>query len=298
MTVMAVSGCATWKEIGSLDLTSNSAYSNGAPSTTTTSGNLSKLSASKVLLDVEFVNIDLQNTTEEDRAAIWNWVDESAVDNRQRNQLFENGIRAGLVVDPQSLQSHLNSMTSSKDAVDEFLASAAIASDIQSGEHQIAMRMGRRYELPIRDPVEGSRVTLVRINDETVGRMLNEPQCLFTLQATELTPDRRMHLRLRPEIQHGQMRQQFVGGGSNSGLRIDQRRESWSLPSLDLDWLLGKNDLIVITMDQYSNKIDGSSVHQNGSCLATQMFTGKNADRRDEQLVLLIRVKQLPASVP
>jgi hypothetical protein len=158
--------------------------------------------------------------------------------------------------------------------------------------------MGRRYELPIRDPVEGSRVTLVRINDETVGRMLNEPQCLFTLQATELTPDSRMHLRLRPEIQHGQMRQQFVGGGSNSGLRIDQRRESWSLPSLDLDWLLGKNDLIVITMDQYSNKIDGSSVHQNGSCLATQMFTGKNADRRDEQLVLLIRVKQLPASVP
>ncbi|KAA1261427.1 hypothetical protein LF1_39750 [Rubripirellula obstinata] len=308
MTVMAVSGCATWKEIGSLDLIDKTSDArNAAPvnssagnssAVSSSAGNLSRISASKVLLDVEFVNIDLRNTKAKDRAAIWDWVDESAVDNRQRYQLFENGMRAGLVVDPQSFRSHLHSMTATKDVVDEFLASASIASDIQGGGQQIAMRMGRRYELPLREPIEGSHVTLVRVDDQVVGRTLHEPQFLFTLQASELTPDSRMRLRLRPEIQHGQMRQQFVGGGSNSGLRIDQRRESWSLPSLDLDWLLGKDELIVITADQYPTSKDDGSVHQDDSCLATQMFTGKNADHRDEQLVLLIRVKQLPKSVP
>lgn len=296
---MVASGCASWKdanwkETGSLDLIDTPANS----------GNVTKISASKVLLEVEFVNIDLQNTTENDLAAIWNWVDESAVDNRERYQLFENGMRAGLVVDQQGFRNHLESMTSKKDVVDEFLASASVASDTQGGGQQIAMRMGRRYELPLRQPIEGSQVTLVRVDDEIVGRTLNDPQFLFTLQATELTPDRRMRLRLRPEVQHGQMRQQFVGGGSNSGLRIDQRRESWSLPSLDLNWLLGQDELIVVTADQYSHSSENDSASiensaQGGdSCLATQMFTGKNSDHRDEQLVLLIRVTQLPTTIP
>ena len=286
---MLASGCATWKEVGSLDLAKEPAAS----------GNITKISTSKVLLDVEFFKVDLQGTHSKDLAEIWNWVDESALDNRERYQLFENGMRAGLVVDQQGFRKHLDSMAAKKDVVDEFLESASIASNMQGGKQQIALRIGRRYELPIREPVNGSHVSLVRVDDETVGRTLNDPQFLFALQATELTSDSRMRLRLRPEVQHGQMRQQFVGGGTNSGLRIDQRRETWSLPSLDLNWLLGRDELIVITADQYlSQSQSNGPVEGSESCLATQMFTGMNADHRDEQLVLLIRVRELPTKNP
>jgi hypothetical protein len=262
-----------------------------------TSSNVVKASSSQVLLEVEFLKIDLQKSTATDRSQLWNWVDESVIDDQQRHQLFENGFRTGLVVDAQGFRKHLQTMAGTKDVVDEFLGSASVASDLQNGRQQIAMRMGRRYELPLREPMEGSQVTMVRVDGQTIGRTLGSPQFLLALQAAELTENNRLRLRVRPEIQFGQMRQQFVGGGSNSGLRIDQRRQSWSIPSLDMEWKMGLDQLIVLTMDSYASTETTSASPVASASLANQMFVGKNADQRDEQLVLLIRVAQIPTSL-
>jgi hypothetical protein len=262
-----------------------------------TSSNVVKASSSQVLLEVEFLKIDLQKSTVTDRSQLWNWVDESVIDDQQRHQLFENGFRTGLVVDAQGFRKHLQTMAGTKDVVDEFLGSASVASDLQNGRQQIAMRMGRRYELPLREPMEGSQVTMVRVDGQTIGRTLGSPQFLLALQAAELTENNRLRLRVRPEIQFGQMRQQFVGGGSNSGLRIDQRRQSWSIPSLDMEWKMGLDQLIVLTMDSYASTETTSASPVASASLANQMFVGKNADQRDEQLVLLIRVAQIPTSL-
>ena len=288
-------GCATWKESTPLGLIT--AGDPAASLSQSTSSNVVKASSSQVLLEVEFLKIDLQKSTATDRSQLWNWVDESVIDDQQRHQLFENGFRTGLVVDAQGFRKHLQTMAGTKDVVDEFLGSASVASDLQNGRQQIAMRMGRRYELPLREPMEGSQVTMVRVDGQTIGRTLGSPQFLLALQAAELTENNRLRLRVRPEIQFGQMRQQFVGGGSNSGLRIDQRRQSWSIPSLDMEWKMGLDQLIVLTMDSYASTETTSASPVASASLANQMFVGKNADQRDEQLVLLIRVAQIPTSL-
>lgn len=289
------SGCATWKDSSSLE-----SMNSGDPAASlshSTSSNVVKASSSQVLLDVEFLKLDLEKASVTDRSQLWNWVDESVIDDQQRHQLFENGFRAGLVVDSQGFRKHVRSMTGTKDVVDEFLGSASVASDLQGGSQQIAMRMGRRYELPLREPMEGSHVTMVRVEGQTIGRTLGSPQFLLALQAAELTANNRLRLHVRPEVQFGQMRQQFVGGGSNSGLRIDQRRQSWPMPTLDMEWNVSKDQLIVLTTDAYASP-DAMTTHPVASTsLANQMFVGKNSDQREEQLVLLIRVSQIPTSL-
>ena len=314
MAAIAVGGCATWKDSTPLTSLLNptqpppAEQGSGArglepgglepgglgamPVGQSVSTHVLNTSASQVVLEVEFLNLDLQNIHQGDFASLWQWVDETALDHDERYRLIDNGMRAGLVADETRFRDRLQSMTTGQDVVDDFLASASVASDVNRGSDRVAMRMGRRYELPLRKPIDGPQVTLVRMGDQNVGRTLDDPQYLFAMQAIELTAQRRLRLRLRPEIQHGQMRQKFVGSGSNSALRIDQRRQTWSLPELDLHWLVEQDDLIVITGDHAL----GSAILMSSSGLAAKMFSGKNADHREEQMVLLIRVSKIPAS--
>ena len=87
-------------------------------------------------------------------------------------------------------------------------------------------------------------------------------------------------LRLRPEIQHGSMRQRWVS--SDTALRIDTRRETWSLKELDVNLAGVENDTFVI----------GSVAPAVG--IGKQMLGGKSNDQTQQQVIMLIKLAQVP----
>ena len=145
------------------------------------------------------------------------------------------------------------------------------------------MRMGHRYELPLRQPIEGSHVALVRIDGETIGRTLNNAQYSFAITATQASAQKRVRLRFRPEIQFGDTRQKWIS--SEKAIRIDTRRNTWSIPELDLNLMASEQDTFVIAA---ATPITG---------LAKHMLTGTGSDYAAQQLVVLVHVAKIPSAV-
>ncbi len=268
----SIGGCASWKDDSSLDSILKSREKNkiGSPQRS-------------IVLDVEFVNVDAEAVEPDQAASLWQWVDETPIDVKLRQRFLSNGMRVGVVSNKERFRERLSTIAANHDVIDTFMATASVASDVSRGEKKIPMRIGRRYELPVRKPIEGSHVAMVRIDENTVGQTLENAQYLLAIHPLELTAQKQVHMRMRTEIQHGQMRQKWIG--SDSAIRIDQRRETWSIPSLDLDINAREGDVIVIAPTW---PITG---------LAKQMLSGVNADNKAEQIVLLIRVEQIPTAV-
>ena len=233
-----------------------------------------------MILQVEFLPIKIDEEDVDADASIWQWVDETAIDATSRRRLIANGLRIGRVINVERFRSRVEGMRPSEDVVDEFLAGASIASEVSHRDKRIPLRYGRRSELPLRLPMEGDRVTLLRLGDETIGRTLVDPQYLFAVVANRGKATGQASLRLRPEIQHGDMKQQWVT--SDSALRIDTRRETWSLDELDVHLNGTEGDTFVVA----------GGHHPRG--LAEQMLAGKSADNSPLQMLVMIRFDQVP----
>jgi len=128
-------------------------------------------------------------------------------------------------------------------------------------------------------PFPFPEITLVSLDGRTVGRTLSSPQPIFsiTVQPTDASGIR---IRMQPEIQYGGMRQTWVG--SDSALRIDNRRESWLLESLMFEMELAKGSTIVA----------GATSPASG--LGSQMFTGMTADGEVDHVLMVINVSSVP----
>ncbi len=261
-------GCTTW---------SKRAGSDGSPARALTPV---RESSKAVVLEVEFVPIAIDGVTADDMASLWQWVDEATFDSASRFAMSENGIRGGRLIHEERFRARLEKLKQSTGVVDQFLGQADVGSDVSHGVDRIPMRLGRRHELPLRQPTEGSHVTLVRIENETVGRTLENPQFLFAVTPTATRTSHEIQLRLRPEIQHGSMRQRWVS--SDTALRIDTRRDAWSLKELDLNVIAAEGQTLVLAAE---TPLRG---------LGKQMFSGQSANQQPQQLVVLINVEQLP----
>jgi hypothetical protein len=237
----------------------------------------------RVILEVEFVNLAIHEDDIDQSASLWQWVDETAIDAAVRGRLLDNGVRVGLVANEERFRSRLADTATEQDVIEKFLSEASIASDVSHGELQIPMRLGRRYELPLRQPIEGSHVALVRINGETIGKTLHNAQYSFAITATQSNKQNEVRLRFRPEIQFGDTRQKWVS--SDTAIRIDTRRDTWSIPELDLTMTASEGDTLVIAA---ATPITGMAKH---------MLTGTGSDRDTQQLVVLVHVAQVPTAV-
>jgi hypothetical protein len=231
------------------------------------------------VIEVTFVGVTADAEDGDRSDGIWQWVDETKIDAVQRRHLLANGIRAGFVSNQDQFRRRLADQTSGADVLDEFLSQAAIKSDVSHGTERLPLRFGRRYEMPLRQPAEGTEVTLVRVDGETIGKTLLRPQHILGITAQRSSSANQIELRLRPEIQHGNARQKWIS--SDSALRIDTRRETWTLPELDLDLVAQKNDLIVISAD---SSTEG---------LAKKMFEGSGPDGAKQTTMVIIKVVQL-----
>ena len=280
LALIAVTGCARWEKRG-FDLLS---ATNEQPVASTTQHTSNK---KRVVLDVEFVNLSASPSpsVSEDQTtpSLWQWVDETSIDPSLRREMIRNGIRVGFVNNEEAFRDQLDNNEIERDLVETFLAEASIATDLAHGSKKMPMRLGRRYELPLRQPLEGSHVAMIREHENLIGRTLKNAQYVLALTGARAEKPEQIQLKIHPEIQHGEMIQKWVS--SDTALRIDSRRESWQISALNLDLLVKEGDLIVIAPTQ--------PLHG----LAKHMFSGTGSDNQREQLVLLIRVEQIPTPI-
>ena len=231
-------------------------------------------------LTVEFVPIEEDKVTADDIQSLWQWTDETAFDLELRRRLSANGLRVGRIVKEERFRSRLKQMRTQENVLDNFLTQADVASEVSHGGRRIPMRIGRRYELPVRQPIEGTHVSMIKLGEKLIGKTLLDPQFLFAVTPTTGDSSRQVRIQFRPEIQHGSMRQRWVS--SDTALRIDTRRETWSLPELDIELEGVKNDIFVI----------GSTMPRIG--LAKQMLTGKSSENTQQQVLMLVTLSHVP----
>jgi len=291
LAVSMVIGCAAFKS----DWTDDTA-------TTKNPVNLiaPKIDAGSVGLDVSFVSVvvDKQPLADRDLPTdaktpsvnptvvrsdvdeVWRWIDETAIEPKVRAGLRLNGLRVGRV----HTQSEFNRALAAirrvpQDEAARLLASAAVGSDVFHASRRIPCRIGKRYELPVRQPSAGPVATLVSLGGRTIGKTLDAPQPMFaiTMQPSDATSVR---IKLQPEIQYGVMKQTWVS--NDSALRIDNRRESWMMQELAFEVQAAAGGMLVV----------GAVLPPFG--LGEQMFTGTTADGSVDHVLMLIRVADLP----
>lgn len=210
---------------------------------------------------------------------IWRWIDESVVAPEVRHALRRNGLRIGKAQQVGDFTRRLDRIRRNQRPGANVLEIAEVQSDLSHQARRISCRIGKRYELPVRQPAAGDQAVLVTLAGQTLGQTLSQAQPLFALRATSADVHS-IKLSLRPEIQHGAMRQTWVG--SDAALRIDNRRDAWSFDELVAEIPLEKGGMLVA----------GCMTPAFG--LGKHMFTGTTADGDVDQVLMVIRVADLP----
>ncbi|MCA9136354.1 MAG: hypothetical protein KDB00_06340 [Planctomycetales bacterium] len=238
--------------------------------------------ARSIELETRFIQIRFDPSDPDQLQSMWQWVDETVLPSETRVVLQNNGLRIGKATHEERLLGKLESLGSnaSDGVVEQFLSSASISSHQSEGTKTIPMRLGKRYELPVRLPIHGDHVIMVHDDPQPIGRTLRDPQFLFAVTPQAGQSSAEIRLRIRPEIQYGDMQQDWVQG--DAALRIDVRRQSWSLDSMELELPGGEGDLFVVA----------ETSQRKG--LGKAMLGGKNVDQMEQQTVLLLRIANVP----
>ncbi len=268
---MVVSGCANWGERSKTDLLLE-----------TSKHKLAKVteSARAIVIEVDFHPILSHNLNADRSESLWQWVDEMVIEPSRRSELLANGLRFGKVLREDQFQKQLANLAGKNDVFDQFLGEVDVASDVSSGNRRIPLRMSTRHELALNRPVAGPDIAMIRRQGLTEGKTLLGPQYLLAITPHPSATQSQVKLHLRPEIQHGEMKQKWVS--SDSALRIDTRRETWSLDHLDMEFGASEGDLFVLA----------GTLPAVG--LGKAMLSGDAADQTEKQVVLLIKLQRLP----
>lgn len=246
--LFAIPGCTlwssgVWSEPKSLldsptkseDDTDNKPTSHHSVST------LTHQSRDTISLAVEFRHISSSALGER----MWQYIDETVFDSRIRKSWMDNGLRVGL----------LNSLSNAPeggakangkmhDPINELFAGADVIGSHSDGREIIPLRPSRRHELPLAPTLEGSHTVLIRQNSGLSGRDLFSPQFLLAVTAESGTRRGQSKIEIRPEIQHGAVRQKFVS--SDTAVRIQAGRDRWELSELNLTWMTRPGATLVI----------------------------------------------------
>ncbi|MFM2000667.1 MAG: hypothetical protein RI963_93 [Planctomycetota bacterium] len=260
--LVAASGCTTW-------------HNDSPPRSPAFSLPTPKREPGAAVLDIAFVSID----TRADIEKLWESIDQTVIPLDVRQGWELNGLRIGRVQKPIDFDQRLAAIRRKSEESHGAMEATDVLSDLSHEDRRITCRIGKRYELPVRQPATEDQSVLLRIGADTVGRTLSRSQPLFAIRATA-ADIHSIQLALSPAIQHGELKQTWVG--SDAALRLDNRRESWNLDELLAETRLDQGSILVV----------GSIMPPIG--LGRMMFTGVTAEGDEDRVVMVIRVTELP----
>jgi hypothetical protein len=164
------------------------------------------LPASSVVLEVAFARLPI--TDEAAYRSIWSEVDEQHFPTELRRQMSANGLRCGIVGMqlPPKLKEALDA---SEPGTVERGEDSASDPELDRAPRRLQCRSGHRAKVLVTKQLD--TLTLLLFDDDHIhGHPLSQAQCLFGLKAYP-QGDGRAKIELTPEVEHGEMKTQFVG---------------------------------------------------------------------------------------
>jgi hypothetical protein len=192
-----------------------------------------------------------------------------------RRALGENGFRCGLV-GPQLPESLRQLLDEQDDCLgiprDDGKAIHGLLTPLQ----RLQSRAGRRNKIVASNSVRKRMVVLCREGGQVRGGTFEDAQCVFGLR-TFPQGDGGVQLELIPEVQHGPLRQKWVGQEGMWRLDADRERKVFSQLRTEAVLSPGQTFLLTCTAD--------------GKGLGGQFFT-EDASSGPVRKILLIRLAQ------
>lgn len=174
---------------------------------------------------------------------MWRSIDETVFDARVRQAWLANGLRIGLLNDvDHSAGNPANERQ--LDPINELFAGAKILGAKADGREIIPLRPSRRHELPLAPALGETTTVLLQKADGLSGMALDAPQLLLAVTAENGPRLGQSQIQIRPEIQHGAVRQKFIS--SDTAVRIQAGRDRWELSELNLTWTAQPGATLVI----------------------------------------------------
>ncbi len=193
---------------------------------------------------IEIFQVRISATDEELDQQLWQSVDEQRLDLELRHELIRNGFRAGVLSGtvPDSLALSLK--------LESELPETKVERII-TGENADPTVTRRVVQLDKSDSatiqVSGLRDKLhVLMNEDggLRGRSYEQVQAVYTMRA-EAISGQRVHLRLIPELQHGELRNRYAGSDQGIFL-VTPSRERELYDELELSLDLTPGELLVV----------------------------------------------------
>ncbi|MEM6688908.1 MAG: hypothetical protein AAF664_05740 [Planctomycetota bacterium] len=245
----------------------------------------------KCILEVRLISIDASRWNQRAATELWRSVDETVIDAEVRSTWNRNGFRVGQIQSQEEVQTDFEMLTEHQNILDDFFADAGVDATQLSNRKPIIMDNGRRYEHPVGPPRPGSDVYLFRKNiGPPEARTLSGGQCLFAFRADGDLDSGTVRLRIAPEIQYGRVKQHVTP--SDTGMRIDHRRQSWPLSGMAINWTAGLGQSLLITPEAPTTET--SIPLEESVQLVDRMLGRVDAQRRSSWWAMLIKVRQVP----
>ena len=230
-----------------------------------------RMSPDSVSLEIAFVRLPAAD--EAAYEAIWAEADETHFPPELRKQLSANGLRAGLL--GQQLPDELRAALDEAANVLEERAEDVSTSDVEvnRAHRRLTCRTGRRAKIIV-SKTHPSLPLLQNDDGQISGQNLSQAQCLLALKPYP-QGDGRVKLDITPEIEHGEMKTQWVGQEGSLMQRIG--RDRLILDRLRLEAMLSLGQVLMISA--------GDDVKGAG-----ENFFTETAGGRTERTLVLIRV--------
>lgn len=187
-------------------LGSGCALLNTTPKAETSSLPAPPLPANCVVLEVAFVRVPLAD--EAAYNSIWSEVDEQHFPTDLRRQMLANGLRCGIVgmqLPPKLKEALDDSQPGAVERGEDSMADP----ELDRAPRRIQCRTAQRAKILVTKKLDS--LPLLVMEDSCVrGFPLSQAQCLFGLK-TYPQGDGRAKIELTPEVEHGEMKTQFIG---------------------------------------------------------------------------------------
>jgi hypothetical protein len=200
-----------------------------------------RMSPDSVVLEIAFLRVPVDSVDE--FATLWNEVDEQQLSNEDRRRMGANGFRVGVIGTqlPDMLRQLLDKAESPFEATG---SSGILSEDIFQSRRRLPVRAGQPAKI-VSVPKEQERIAVLQNEDGYVRcQNFQQAQGVFVLRAFPLG-DGRVRIQLTPTIEHGLMRNQYVGG--DQSFMLQTGRDTYEFEDLRLENLLSPGQTLAVT---------------------------------------------------
>jgi hypothetical protein len=235
-------------------------------------------SPDSVTLEIFLARIPAEQDSQAEK--LWGQIDEQTFDAELRRQLVANGLRAGIVGSPPPEElSKLLSLESEAPAETDGRLITAESASPRVTRRVVQVHRGDQKPIQVSEPRDEAEVLLSE-NGYIGGKTFQNVHGVYSLQA-EAIAGQRVHVRLTPELDHGEMRMRYAGGEQGIMLKnLAQDREIFERLAINSD--LAPGELLVL----------GSLVDAKSS-LGGVMHAASHAGK-DERKLVVVRLLEVP----